>query len=70
MRRRGTVEVSSRLAATPEQVWARITTPEGINHELMPIMRMTIPRRAGTLDLNDVPIGRADRALLDAARSA
>jgi hypothetical protein len=57
MRRTGRAEVVAKLAATPDQVWARVSTPEGINHELMPIMRMTFPGRAGTLDLNDVPVG-------------
>jgi ligand-binding SRPBCC domain-containing protein len=38
--------VSSRLAAAPEEVWARVTTPEGINDELWPVVRMTMPRGA------------------------
>jgi hypothetical protein len=38
-----TFEVSSAVSGAAEEVWARCTSPEGINHELMPIMRMTIP---------------------------
>jgi ligand-binding SRPBCC domain-containing protein len=38
--------VSSRVAATREEVWARVTTPEGINDELWPVVRMTMPRGA------------------------
>jgi ligand-binding SRPBCC domain-containing protein len=49
--------MSSRLPAAPDTVWRRVSTPEGINHELMPIMRMTIPRGAESLDLNTMPIG-------------
>jgi ligand-binding SRPBCC domain-containing protein len=31
------------VPASAAEVWRRITTPEGINHELMPIMPMTVP---------------------------
>ncbi len=34
---------TSRVPAPAEAVWQRVTTPEGINHELMPVMRMTVP---------------------------
>ena len=40
----GTVSASVRLAAAPDDVWAWVTTPEGINDEFTPWMRMTIPR--------------------------
>src|SRR5262249_49538334 len=39
------------------EVWARITTMEGINHELMPIARMTHPRDVTHLDPAALPIG-------------
>jgi ligand-binding SRPBCC domain-containing protein len=46
----------SALAAPAEQVWAAATSPEGINHELGPLVRMTVP--AGVvLDAARVPIG-------------
>lgn len=32
-------------------------TPEGINHELMPIVRMTLPQGLESLDPEKVPIG-------------
>jgi ligand-binding SRPBCC domain-containing protein len=60
--RRAGIEVSSRLDATPDEVWVRIATPEGINDELRPWMRMTVP---GGKDLNldtievGAPIGRS-----------
>jgi ligand-binding SRPBCC domain-containing protein len=36
--------VSSRLASPPAAVWEVVTSPEGVNHELWPIVRMTVPR--------------------------
>jgi ligand-binding SRPBCC domain-containing protein len=39
-----TFEYRSVVAAPPDHVWRRITSPEGINDELMPFMRMTVPR--------------------------
>ena len=36
--------VSSRLAAPADQVWEVVTSAEGVNHELWPIVRMTVPR--------------------------
>jgi len=45
--REGSFEVSSRLAAPAAEVWAFVTTAEGVNAELMPIVRMTVPRGLG-----------------------
>ena len=39
----GTVTRTTRLAATGEDVWAFALTPEGINDELRPWLRMTVP---------------------------
>lgn len=44
------VTQTSRLAAPPAQVWARIVSVEGINAELMPIVRMTFPQHRARLD--------------------
>jgi ligand-binding SRPBCC domain-containing protein len=49
--------IASRLAAPNDQVWQRVTTPEGVNGELMPIVRMTLPRGVKRLDLDSIPIG-------------
>ena len=61
--RPGGFEVSSQVAAPPEKVWERIITPEGINHELRPWMRMTVPSGFTGLDPESVelgvPIGRS-----------
>ncbi len=37
------VERRSRIARPAAEVWGRVTTPEGIRHELMPILSMTMP---------------------------
>ena len=56
-------EISSDLAATPETVWQRVVTPAGINDELLPLMRMTMPRqlRGATIDQLPLrqPVGRS-----------
>ena len=54
---RATVTTSSRLDADAGRVWAHVTTMEGVNEELMPFVRMTVPRRARGLTLADVPLG-------------
>ncbi len=57
------IEQSSVITAPSDQVWARVTSPEGINHEMRPWMTMTMPRAARGLTVATVPlntvIGRA-----------
>lgn len=57
------VRVASRLAADPAAVWERVTTPEGVNDEMRPYLRMTLPRGVESLDVETVelgePIGRS-----------
>ena len=36
--------ISSTLPAPAESVWEFVTSPEGVNHELGPLLRMTVPR--------------------------
>ncbi len=48
---------SSRLAAAPDAVWARVITPEGVNDELRPLARMTFPASVKDLSPENVPIG-------------
>jgi ligand-binding SRPBCC domain-containing protein len=38
-----TLRFESRLAAPAAEVWAAASTMDGVNHELMPLMRMTHP---------------------------
>lgn len=66
MRKRdGAFEVSSRLAAPAADVWARATTAEGINDELMPLVRMTVPRGRRDFSIADVrPPERLGRSWL------
>ena len=52
------IVVSSRLAADAAAVWDRVTTPAGINDEMRPYMRMTLPRGIEQLDLESVELGR------------
>ena len=50
-------EVASRLDAPADAVWARVTTAEGVNAELMPIVRMTVPRGVEDFDIENTPDG-------------
>lgn len=45
---------TSVLHAPAQAVWERAITPEGINGELMPIMKMTVPKGADGLDIGNV----------------
>jgi len=49
-------EVTSLVAAPREAVWARVSTFDGVNHELGPLLRMTAPHGA-VIDPAAVPIG-------------
>jgi ligand-binding SRPBCC domain-containing protein len=51
------VEQESLLSAPPEAVWARVSTFEGVNDELRPLMRMTAPPRIRRLGLSEVVLG-------------
>jgi ligand-binding SRPBCC domain-containing protein len=63
MERRGSFEIASRLEARADEVWDRATTPEGINDELRPLMRMTVPSGFTSLRPEEIelgePIGRS-----------
>jgi ligand-binding SRPBCC domain-containing protein len=52
-----TVEQVSQLAAPSDVVWARVTTPAGVNDELGPWVRMTVPRGWRAASLADVAPG-------------
>jgi ligand-binding SRPBCC domain-containing protein len=56
MERRAGIQVSSRLEAAPEKVWSWVVTAEGVNDELRPWLRMTVP--GGDFDLNSVEVGK------------
>jgi ligand-binding SRPBCC domain-containing protein len=46
------------LEADLADVWARITTVDGINDELRPLLRMTAPARLKERGLSDVVVGQ------------
>ena len=49
--------MESHLSAPPAAVWERVSTFEGINHELGPVLRMTAPASVRSLDPADVVLG-------------
>jgi hypothetical protein len=51
------VEQVSRLAAPAVEVWSRAITPEGINDELSPWLRMTMPAALRGATIDDVAVG-------------
>jgi ligand-binding SRPBCC domain-containing protein len=50
------VEVSSVVDAPQKDVWERVSTLDGVNHELGPLLRMTAPAGA-RIDPASVPLG-------------
>ena len=51
--------------APAADVWARVVTPEGINHEMRPVMTMTLPRKARGITIDSIRVGQpVGRALL------
>jgi ligand-binding SRPBCC domain-containing protein len=51
-------EISTDLGAPAETVWRHVTTVDGINGELMPLMRMTVPRGLDGATLDDLTLGQ------------
>src|SRR5580698_7012219 len=47
----------SRINATCKEVWERAVSPEGINYELFPFMRMTVPQPLKGKKIHEVPLG-------------
>jgi len=64
MERRGEFRIASTLAAEPAAVWERAMSAEGINAELRPLLRMTVPRGMVSLDLHRLEPGRLGRSWL------
>jgi ligand-binding SRPBCC domain-containing protein len=52
-----TVHLESRLSASPATVWDRVSTFEGIHHELGPVLRMTAPAAVRSLEPANVVLG-------------
>ncbi len=53
-----TVEVTSRLRGSVDEVWAHASTMAGVNRELAPWVRMTVPREARGRRLSEMDPGR------------
>ena len=53
-----TIVVRSELGASAAEVWAAISTMDGVNGELAPWVRMTVPGGARGQRLEDAPLGR------------
>jgi ligand-binding SRPBCC domain-containing protein len=51
------VNTVSEIDAPIKQVWAAVTSPEGINYELRPYLRMTVPRPFRDVTIDDVAPG-------------
>lgn len=62
MARRAEIAVASELEADAEAVWARAIDPDGINYELRPLMRMTVPKGAEDFGLDDLEPGHIGRS--------
>jgi hypothetical protein len=58
MRRRAEVRVGSRLRADAAVVWERVITAEGVNDELRPLLRMTVPHGLEDFGIDDVELGK------------
>ena len=55
---KSTFEQKTTLPVSAVEVWRRVTTPEGINDELFPWLRMTIPTALRGKTIDQVPRGQ------------
>jgi hypothetical protein len=62
MARRAEFRIASSLRADLAAVWERATSADGINDELGPVLRMTVPRGVESLDLSALKPGRLGRS--------
>jgi ligand-binding SRPBCC domain-containing protein len=53
-----TITLKTTLHASAEDVWAHASTMAGVNEELAPWVRMTVPAAARGQRLADAPVGR------------
>lgn len=51
------VEQRSVVDARIDDVWERVTSMDGINYELMPVMSMRLPAGVGDISLSSVVVG-------------
>lgn len=50
--------IATNLTAAPELVWQHVTTMAGVNDEMVPLMRMTVPPGLAGMGLDELPLGR------------
>lgn len=50
---------SSDLAAPSDQVWHRVTSQKGLDHEFAPWLRMRFPTALRGSSIEDLPVGRS-----------
>jgi hypothetical protein len=50
--------ISSDLAAAADVVWRHVTDMDGVNGELAPLLRMTVPHDLKRARLDQLPVGR------------
>jgi ligand-binding SRPBCC domain-containing protein len=60
----GEFVIASRLAASPDVVWNHAVSPEGVNRELRPLLRMTFPHATSDLTASWRPGERLFRSWL------
>ena len=53
-----TVVRESTLSVDADTLWERVGTMDGVNAELMPLVRMSTPRGAGDYRIEDAPLDR------------
>lgn len=51
-------DITTRLAAPADVVWRHVTEMSGVNGELRPLIRMTVPAGLAGATLEDLPLGR------------
>jgi hypothetical protein len=51
-------DIASDLAAPPDSVWKHATGVAGVNFELRPLMRMTVPAGFADMTLDEFPLGQ------------
>ena len=51
------ITVTTTVAASPDAVWDRVASIDGVNHELGPWFRMTAPKGVEDIDPAAVPLG-------------
>ena len=49
---------TSVVPTSSDVVWERVTDFAGVNHELMPFVRMVVPRERRGTTVDDAPVGR------------